>query len=223
MKNKTIEIKEENSTSRRDFVKKSLITAAGIAFFDPLSTLIAAPGLIPKTVAEFKDIKGLDPFIGEIAIVAFDFAPRGWAKCDGQLLPILQNQALFSILGTTYGGNGTTNFALPDFQGRVPIHSGNEYSLGQSAGEISHTLIINEIPIHSHQMKCVNSLANSVLGNDLPASDARSSANYGSTASATMGEASISSVGGSQPHNNMQPYTVVNFIIAMQGIFPSRP
>lgn len=163
-----------------------------------------------------------DPFIGEVKIVSFNFPPKGWAFCNGQLLPINQNQALFSILGTTYGGNGQTNFALPNLQGRVPFHFGGGFVLGQAAGEAAHTLIQNEIPAHFHALQASTSAATSNLpsGNTLatPATPL-----YGpATSPTTLTPTTLASAGGSQPHNNLQPYLVLNFVIALVGIFPSR-
>jgi microcystin-dependent protein len=170
----------------------------------------------------------LEPFIGDITMVAFNFAPRGWALCNGQLLSIQQNQALFSILGVTYGGNGTTNFALPDLRGRVPIHSGQRpggspFSLGQRSGEATHTLIVPEIPAHNHPTLNVSSLAGSQFvanNNTLGVSAAKPytpvPANGGVMGAATR------AAGGGQAHENMQPYLALNFVIALVGIFPSR-
>ena len=165
-----------------------------------------------------------EPFLAEIRLMSFNFAPKGWAMCNGQLLPINQNQALFSLLGTTYGGNGQTNFALPNNQGRVPISFGNGYSRGEAAGQAAHTLITSEMPQHIHTAFGVNTDANNTaisvnnyLANTAPADF------YNSLGSqlVAMNPTSISSAGGSQPHQNMQPYTVINFCIALQGIFPS--
>jgi microcystin-dependent protein len=160
------------------------------------------------------------PYLGEIRIVSFNFAPKGWALCNGQLLPINQNQALFSILGTTYGGNGQTTFALPNFQGRAPAHFGNGFTLGQSAGEENHTLIISEMPTHTHLVSASSAApdAGSMANN----SWAANSGAYDSNVTTVMNPASIGNQGGSQPHSNMQPYLVLNFVIALQGIFPSR-
>lgn len=161
------------------------------------------------------------PFLGEIRIISWNFAPKGWAFCNGQVLPISQNQALFSILGTTYGGDGQTNFALPNLQGRMPVHTGSGITLGQLGGETSHTLGINEIPVHTHFPKGSSSTASTGdPTGGLWASDAFSS--YGSVPDTSMNPAAISTVGGSQPHENMSPYLVLNFIIALQGIFPPR-
>ncbi len=170
------------------------------------------------------------PFIGQITIFAGNFAPRNWAFCNGQLLFIAQNTALFSILGTTYGGNGTTNFALPDLRGRVPIHFGqgpglSNYVEGQLGGEESHTLTQNEMPAHNHQANSVAGGGNQASpAGGLPAIESTgTSLDYSSgVANAAMGNSMISTAGGSQPHNNMQPYLAVNYIIALNGIFPSR-
>jgi microcystin-dependent protein len=163
------------------------------------------------------------PFLGEIRICSFNFAPKGWAMCNGQFLPINQNQALFSILGTTYGGNGQTNFALPNFRGRIPMHWGGGAVLGQQGGEASHTLSLSELPMHLH-------LAQGDPGQPTQTSPAghlwaAQSANGYTTSAKTpvqMNAQSISSVGGSQAHANLAPFTVLNFIIALQGIYPSR-
>jgi microcystin-dependent protein len=164
-----------------------------------------------------------EPFIGEIKIVAFNFAPRQYAQCDGALLPINQNQALFSILGTTYGGNGQTTFALPDMRGRVPVHSGNGIILGQKSGEENHTLITTELPGHNHQLNGSNQAGTlaTPVSNYMPTSN-ESAYSPPNAPSATMVANEVSNTGGSQPHNNMQPYLVINVIIALQGIFPSR-
>ncbi|HMI51168.1 MAG TPA: tail fiber protein [Candidatus Saccharimonadales bacterium] len=161
------------------------------------------------------------PYLGEIKVISWNFPPKGWAFCNGQFLPINQNQALFSILGTTYGGNGQTTFALPNLQGRSPVHVGDGISLGEMAGEASHTLNVSELPAHTHA-----AVGSSVLGSLPSAANnvwGSSSANpYNFTANAAMSPAGILAVGGNQPHDNMSPYLVLNFIIALQGIFPSR-
>lgn len=162
------------------------------------------------------------PYIGEIKIIAWNFAPKNWALCNGQLLPINQNQALFSILGTTYGGNGQTTFALPDLRGRTPLHTGNGFVLGQSAGEESHTLNISEIPAHSHAaVGSSNTADQSSPVNNYWAVSGSYTAFAGSPNEA-MAPGAVSAAGGSQPHTNMPPYLVLNFVIALQGIFPSR-
>jgi microcystin-dependent protein len=160
-----------------------------------------------------------DPFLSEIRIMSFVFAPKGWAVCDGQLLPINQNQALFSLLGTTYGGNGQTNFALPDLRGRVPIHFGS-HTLGERAGEQAHTLTVAEVPTHTHGMQ--GSAANATT--PIAAGNLLASANNlyaAATDLTTLHPGSIANVGGSQAHLNMQPFLTLSFCIALQGIFPS--
>src|SRR2546427_5052774 len=161
------------------------------------------------------------PFMGEIKIISWNFAPKGWAFCNGQLLPINQNQALFSILGTTYGGDGRVNFALPNLQGRVPLHVGNGIILGESAGEQTHTLNQSELPAHNHVPTGSSTVANqsTPVGN-LWASSGQTV--YAAAPNNSMNPQSIVPIGGSQPHDNMSPYLVLNFIIALQGIFPSR-
>ncbi len=162
-----------------------------------------------------------EPFLGEIRIFSFNFPPKGWALCNGQLLPINQNQALFAILGTTYGGDGITTFALPNLQGRVPVHTGSGITLGQSAGEQSHTLSISELPAHTHTPvgNPANATSSSPAGNVWAS---LGSGGYSPAPNTAMNAASILAAGGSQPHDNMSPYLVLNFCIALQGIFPSR-
>lgn len=163
-----------------------------------------------------------EPFIGEIRVFGFDYAPQGWALCNGQLLSISTNQALFSILGTTYGGDGRTTFALPDLRGRVPVHIGNGIALGEMGGEESHTLSLNELPPHSHQVSGDSGAGTSPdPGGNVWASVA-TALQYAPGANVAMSGNAIGSQGGSQPHSNMQPFAVCNFCIALQGIFPSR-
>ncbi len=161
-----------------------------------------------------------EPFLAEIRIVGFNFAPRGWAFCDGQILPINQNQSLYSLLGTTYGGDGRTSFALPDLRSRVPIHKG-AHSLGQKGGEETHTLSVNEMPQHTHAIQAssdpsdIQDPTNAVL--------AKSGQIYSnSTNLVDMVSGTMANAGGGQGHDNMQPYLAVYFCIALQGLFPSR-
>ena len=160
-----------------------------------------------------------EPFIGEIRAVAFGFAPKGWAMCNGQLLAINQNQALFSILGTTYGGNGQTTFALPNLQGRAPVHPGLSVTLGQVGGSSSVTLNANQIG-HSHSVAAAATANSNTAAGNFPGSSATQL--YGNSVDTQMHPSTISTVGGGQPHDNMQPYLVVNYIIALVGVFPSR-
>lgn len=160
------------------------------------------------------------PYLGEIRIFSFSFPPKGWAFCNGQTLPINQNQALFAILGTTYGGNGTTNFLLPNLQGRVPVHVGSGILLGQSGGETAHTLIAPEMPAHTHQATGSSTPAN--LGDPTGNLWAAGNAAYNPAPNTTMNPGCITSIGGSQPHENMSPYLTLSICIALQGIFPSQ-
>ncbi|MEM5775265.1 MAG: tail fiber protein [Anaerolineaceae bacterium] len=162
-----------------------------------------------------------EPFISEIKIFSFNFPPRGWALCNGQLLPIAQNSALFSLLGTTYGGNGQTTFALPNLQGRTPLHFGSGFVLGQAGGEMSHTLNVAELPAHAHAANASSAAATATS----PAGNLWANGNvpaYTDPGGQVMNPAALANVGGSQPHENMPPYLVLNFCIALQGIFPSR-
>jgi microcystin-dependent protein len=162
-----------------------------------------------------------NPYMTEIRIVAFNYAPKGWALCNGQLLPINQNQALFSLLGTTYGGNGQTTFGLPNLRGNVPMHVGNGHTLGEVAGATSVTLNQQQMPQHLHQAQASTTVGNTALagGNILaPALNVYAPPN----SLTALLPATVSNFGGSQPHNNMMPYLVLNFIISLQGIFPSR-
>jgi microcystin-dependent protein len=161
-----------------------------------------------------------EPFLSEIRIMSFVFAPKGWALCNGQLLPINQNQALFSLLGTTFGGDGRVNFALPDLQGRVPIHVGSGHALGERSGEQAHTLSIAELPTHTHILQGSSTSAgiNSPTGAVLAASTA---VYHDPTNLVSLNPGSVTNVGGSQAHLNMQPFLTLSFCIALQGIFPS--
>src|ERR1043165_4305387 len=166
-----------------------------------------------------------EPFLSEIRIMSFVFAPKGWALCDGQLLPINQNQPLFSLLGTTFGGDGRGNFALPDLRGRVPVYVGSGHTLGERGGEQAHTLSISELPTHTHTLEGNNTLA--ATTDPTTAFFAQPGAALGSVYSNTASNlvafnpACVTNVGGSQAHLNMQPFLTLSFCIALQGIFPS--
>lgn len=165
-----------------------------------------------------------EPFLSEIRIMSFVFPPKGWALCNGQLLPINQNQALFSLLGTTYGGDGQTNFGLPDLRGRVPIHMGSGHTLGERGGEQAHTLSISEIPTHVHVANATTATATtSTPTTSLLLGQSTASQLYGSPANlVAMSPTAVTNVGGSQAHLNMEPFLTLSFCIALQGIFPSQ-
>jgi len=165
-----------------------------------------------------------EPFLSEIKIVSFNFPPKGWALCNGQLLPINQNQALFSILGTVYGGNGQTTFALPDLRGRVPIFRGSQFStLGERGGEEFHTVIQTEMPQHLHFASATTNNANTgTPTNNYLAGVPTFAYRTSITNLTTLLPGTVTLTGGSQPHENRQPYTVLNIMIALQGVFPSQ-
>ena len=196
-----------------------------------LTIIVAVLALVSAPMLGFSEVFASDPFIAEIVMFGGNFAPRGWAFCDGQLLPIAQNTALFSILGTTYGGDGRTTFALPDLRGRVAMHAGGSTGpglssrpLGQKGGVETVTLTVQQMPNHTHQLMGTaergdsTSPAGSTLADD-PREDQYKS---GSPALVGMSAGAVGSTGGSQPHTNVQPFTCVNFIIALVGVFPSR-
>ena len=162
------------------------------------------------------------PFLGEIKLISWNYPPKGWAFCNGQLMQINQNQALFSLFGTQYGGNGQTTFALPDLRGRTPMHMGAGFILGEHAGEEAHTITSSEMPAHTH-----NFMATAADGNNsAPPNNvlARTTNNiYGQPANlTTLKPQTVTNVGGSQAHTNLQPYLVINFVVALIGVFPSR-
>lgn len=166
-----------------------------------------------------------EPFLSEIRIMSFVFPPKGWALCDGQLLPINQNQALFSLLGTTFGGDGRVNFGLPDLRGRTPIHVGSGHTLGERGGEQAHTLSIAELPQHTHVLNASSTAANasppSPQNATILADSSPGQAYSSATGLVAMGAASVTNVGGSQAHLNLQPFLTLSCCIALQGIFPS--
>jgi len=173
-----------------------------------------------------------EPFLAEVKIVGFNFPPRGFATCDGQILPINQNQALFALVGTTYGGDGRVTFALPDLRGRVPIHvgslpGGQTHTWGERGGEETHSLSTNELPAHRHSLNATAATASSTSGAGArlapTVSGRRALTPYGAAVNLTpVNGAALGNTGSSQGHNNMQPYLTVNFVIALQGLFPSR-
>jgi microcystin-dependent protein len=172
-----------------------------------------------------------DPFVAEIRIYPFNFAPKGWAFCNGQLLPLSQNTALFSLLGTTYGGDGKSTFALPDLQGRAPMHPGQGpglslHDLGETGGSETVTLLESEMPSHPHALRASADPANAQIPNSqltLARSAGGSAYNPNAGGVTAMAGIALATAGGSLPHNNMQPYLTLNFCIALQGVFPPRP
>jgi microcystin-dependent protein len=168
-----------------------------------------------------------DPFLAEIRMVSFNFPPKGWAFCNGQVLPINQNQALFSLLGTTYGGDGRTTFALPNLQGRLPLHTGTlraggNFVLGQRAGEEAHTLIVSEMPAHTHPAVASSNPADQTSPANNYWAVSQSYTAYAPSPNETMAPNAVGLAGGSQPVPNLSPYLVLNFVIAIVGIYPSR-
>jgi microcystin-dependent protein len=165
-----------------------------------------------------------EPFLSEIRIMSFVFAPKGWALCNGQLLPINQNQALFSLLGTTFGGDGRVNFGLPDLRGRIPTHVGGGHTLGERGGEQAHTLSISELPTHVHTLNGTSAPASQpVPTGALLASSSATDPIYGPASSlVAMAAGDLTNVGGSQAHLNMQPFLTLSFCIALQGVYPPR-
>jgi len=167
-----------------------------------------------------------EPFLSEIKIMSFGFPPKGWALCDGQLLPINQNQALFSLLGTTYGGDGRVNFGLPNLQGRAPMHMGSGHTLGERGGEQGHTLSISEVPTHVHTVRASTLAETDPNASPIPLNrvlEAPSVQFYGPPTNLTsLLPSTVANTGGSQAHINMQPFLTLSFCIALQGIFPSQ-
>jgi len=162
-----------------------------------------------------------EPFLSEIRVMSFNFAPKGWALCNGQLLPINQNQGLFSLLGTTFGGDGRVNFALPNLQGRTPIHVGSGHTLGERGGEPAHTLSIAELPTHTHVLNGTSTAGTALIANGNLLAKNSNFSYHAPDQLGAMSSGSIANVGGSQAHLNMQPFLTLTFCIALQGIFPS--
>lgn len=163
-----------------------------------------------------------EPYLSEIRIFSFNYAPQGWAFCNGQLLPINQNQALFALLGTTYGGNGQTNFSLPNLKRRSPIHFGNGHTLGEQAGQDAQTLSIQELPQHTHSVIATSTVQDTIVPSNNYLASSTPSSFYNGSGNAVANPSIMSNIGGSQAHNNLQPSLVLNFCIALQGIFPSQ-
>jgi microcystin-dependent protein len=163
------------------------------------------------------------PYVGEIRMFAGNFAPAGWMFCEGQLLPISEYETLFNLIGTTYGGDGQSTFALPDLRGRIPLHFGNGFTLAETGGAETITLTVTQIPAHTHAFVASNATGDQVgPGGNLPASSFNVTPYINDVPNGNMSPGSISAIGGSQPHNNFQPYLCVDFIISLFGIFPSQ-
>ncbi len=224
--------RENNAGERRRFLAKVLGLLAGTTLFGGAAKALAQIG--KKTTDSSSGKKSVSGFntgaaLGEICLFAGNFAPSGWAFCDGQLLPITSYSALFNLIGTIYGGDGQITFALPDLRGRVPLHAGSgagpglsTYSLGQVGGEEKHQLSTNEMPSHNHSAAADNGSGTSAtpVGN-LPAINNEGIQHYGSTSNSTMSTAAIENTGGGASHNNLQPYLGINYIIALTGVFPT--
>lgn len=222
--NNKLEIKN-SSTSRRGFLQDLAKWISGTALLAVTANVFTSS----KIKADPESTNAAYPLLGEIMITGFNYAPSGWAKCEGQLLPIAQNTALFSLLGTTYGGNGQTNFALPDLRGRAALHAGQGpglpyYNLGEKGGEASHTLTLNELPQHSHALEVNLNGGNSANpSNNYLAANTKGIKHYSNAAVLSANFASIAGTGGNQPHNNMPPFLCIYHVIALQGVYPSRP
>lgn len=197
-------------------------------FLGRMLALLAGAALPWRPSAARAESQGIQEYLAEIKLFACDFAPQGWALCNGQLLPINQNTALFSLIGTWYGGDGQVTFALPDLRGRVAIHQGqgpglSSYSVGQRAGEEAHTLTLDELPAHAHVARASSTVGNGVGPTGrVPARNAAQVPQYAATANTVLATGAISTVGGSQAHPNMQPYLSLNYCIALQGTYPSQ-
>jgi microcystin-dependent protein len=197
-------------------------------FFARLLALAAGATVLGRARRSSAASQAITPYLGEIALISFNFPPKGWAFCNGQLLPINQNQALFNLLGTTYGGNGATNFALPDLRGVVPIHQGqgpglSPRALGSRGGEPAHTVVLGELPSHAHVARGSSVAGTATLPSAtlVPARNPAQIPQWGANADTVMSTGAIASSGQSQPHDNMQPYLVLNYVMALQGFFPS--
>ncbi len=216
--------------ARKSFLKKAIAILTGLSFLPSITKAFNKQEEVNQNRVQNnggKSVLSQNPFVGEIQMVAFNFAPVGWASCNGQLLPINQYMALFSLLGTMYGGDGVTNFALPDLRGRVPIHYGqgvglSSYNLGQIGGEEQHTLVVSELPAHTHDLQVSTNVGTSDSpGKMYLAQNSEGVKQYSANQNSTAEPPTVT--GQDKPHNNLQPYLSINYIIALNGIFPSRP
>jgi microcystin-dependent protein len=223
-----------NDESRRNFLTKFSASVLGAGAMAAGGNLFAAENKNQKFLyvkqngetSEYNPSGGSLAYLGSLLMVGFDFAPVGWYSCNGQLLSIADNDALFQLIGTTYGGNGTTNFALPDLRSRIPLHQGQgpgltNRILGETAGVESVTLTLGQIPAHNHAMKAgINTGTSSSPANGYFAQNADGINSFNDSTNSNLNTASITSTGGSQAHSNIQPYTAINFIIAAEGLYP---
>jgi len=213
--------------SRRGFIKGITRLIGGTTLLAASTNLITATEIKAASYRKSVLAEGT-PYLGSICMVAFNFAPNGWALCNGQLLPISEYDTLFTLIGTTYGGDGQTTFALPDLRGRVPIHKGQgpglpSYSLGESGGQESVTLTLNQIPQHNHALTVsTNGGSNDNPVGNYMASNSEGIKHYSNTAGSNANGSSVGNIGGNQPHNNMSPFLCVNFIIALEGLYPPQ-
>lgn len=214
--------------TRRNFIVRAMQSIVGLSAFtilESVSALAQSKGIGQKK-SSISSIQTTSPYFGEIQITTANFAPRGWAMCNGQLLPISTNQELFSLLGTTYGGDGRTTFALPDLRGKMPVGISDidpSFSIGVKGGEESHTLTLPELPLHTHYVNASPGTGSlSSPANAYPAINAQGIRQYSSTQNALMNAAAVNPTGSGQPHNNMPPYLVLNYIIALIGVYPTR-
>ena len=218
---------EKEVLARRNILprlgKAFLLAAAALSFHRIFAVGKAVAQEKKTNPLGIKEVTTTNQFLGEIIPWPMGFAPKNWAICDGRTLPINQNTALFSLLGTTYGGDGIRTFNLPDLRGRMPVHVGTNYQLGQTSGEETNTLLISQLPSHLHNVKVSTGggTSNAPL-NNVPAVSTEGVRQYGTSIDQIMEADAVSSVGGSQPHDNMPPYLVINYIIALAGIYPSR-
>jgi microcystin-dependent protein len=213
---------------RRHFLAKMFGFLAGVSLIGGASKLFAQVGKKnPASINGVANVQGTSPYLGEIDMVAFNFAPTGWALCEGQLLPISEYDALFNLIGTTYGGNGQTTFALPDLRGRVPVAMGQGYGLsnyviGQYSGAETVTLNQNQIPAHTHAANASTSNGTSATpSGNFPAVNNEGIQHYAATSNGTMNATAIGNTGGGQAHSNLQPSLCINFIIALTGVYPT--
>jgi microcystin-dependent protein len=227
---------DKSKEGRRSFFRKAAAALAGATILGSAGELLAMKSKTGyvyvkqdgEVINNYTPSSGDTPYLGEIGLFAFSYAPHNWAMCNGQILAINTNSALFSLLGNYFGGNGTTTFALPDLRGRAPMHNGqgpglSNYPMGLQAGAESVTLAVNNLPAHTHNIQAYSGTGGELSpANNFIAGYDEGVRTFGSSAADVMNAASVSNTGGGQAHNNIQPYLVLNYCIAMQGIFPTQ-